>query len=378
MSTMQAVCLRSRQAEDLAVIEAPVPIPGSGQVQLAPRAAGVCGSDLSAFLAKRNFDWVERPRILGHEFSAVISGIGPGVEGFEVGQAVTAIAMQSCLRCPQCRRGDTNQCRERQIFGFHRDGAMAHAAVCDVRHVMPLREGLSFRAAALIEPLSVASRCVLRNCHLRPGDEVIVCGPGIIGMLCALLARASGARVTITGAPADESMRLQKARDLGFATRVVSAEQPLREQLEAPVDTLIEASGAPPALQEAQHCVRYGGTVSVVATYGQDITLDVTALVRAEQYLQTTMGSNWLDFEAAQDHLVQGRIPVDELVEEFPLEAGRGRVPGIEGKDDAEGRADDRGTMTADSKRLGAPNRARGIASARSRHLAPSPTRSML
>ena len=319
MNAMPAVCLQSTKPEDLQVIEAPIPVAGPGQVLLRPLRTGVCGSDLSAFLGKRNFDWVQRPRILGHEYSAVIETLGPGVEGFELGQLVTSVAMQSCLTCPNCRRGDTNLCRDRQIIGFHRDGAMAARCVCDTRYVMPILEGLTPVMASLIEPLSVASRCIARHSGIRPGDSVLVTGPGIIGMLCALLARSAGGRVSLVGVEGDRGVRLKKAEELGFDTLVVGPDALLEAQLDEPADHLVEASGAPPALASAHKAVRYGGRLHVVATYGQDVTLDKTATVRSEQFVQTTMGSNWDDFMRAQRHLLDGVIPVDSLVEEFAL-----------------------------------------------------------
>jgi len=69
---MKAVCLQSKDPRDIAVIEAPVPEPGPGEVRLKVEAVGICGSDVSSVMAKPNFDWVEGPRILGHEFAASI------------------------------------------------------------------------------------------------------------------------------------------------------------------------------------------------------------------------------------------------------------------------------------------------------------------
>lgn len=121
---MKAVCLQSREPRDVAVIEAPVPKPGPGQLRLKVEAVGICGSDVSAVMAKANFDWVERPRILGHEFAAIVEKVGDGVEGFAEGQQVCALAVQGCGSCENCRKGNTKICRDRRILGFNqpRDG----------------------------------------------------------------------------------------------------------------------------------------------------------------------------------------------------------------------------------------------------------------
>ena len=179
----------------MAVIEASVPEPGAGEIRLKVEAVGICGLDVSAVLAKPNFDWVQRPQIIGHEFVATVDILGDGVSGFSRGQKVCALAVRGCGSCGVCRVGHTNRCRDRKILGFHREGAMADLVVAEADRVIPLREGLGFVEGALIEPLSVASRCVLHNTDIEPGMDVVVSGCGIIGMLCALLARASGGNV---------------------------------------------------------------------------------------------------------------------------------------------------------------------------------------
>ena len=73
---MKALSLQSKTPKDIALIDAPVPEPDPGEVRLRVKAVGICGSDVSAALGKANFDWVQRPTILGHEFSAEIDSLG--------------------------------------------------------------------------------------------------------------------------------------------------------------------------------------------------------------------------------------------------------------------------------------------------------------
>ncbi|MEM8954130.1 MAG: alcohol dehydrogenase catalytic domain-containing protein [Verrucomicrobiota bacterium] len=318
---MKAVCLMSKEKRDLEVMDVDVPELAAGMVRVKVEAVGICGSDVSCVMGKANFDWVERPRILGHEYAGTVDGVGDGVDGIEVGQAVTSLAVQGCgsLECEPCRTGDTQRCIERRILGFHMEGAMAEYVLVEARHVIRLREGLGFVEGALVEPVSVASRHVLKGCEVEPGMCVAVSGCGIIGMLCALLARASGAEVTVSGAAWDRDVRLAKAEALGFRTVAVNEGVTLASQLDGPVDCLIEASGAPPALSAAVDAVKWGGTIGVVATYPVSIDMPMTQVVRGEQRLQGTMASAWDDFEAAMRHLADGVIPVADMVDEFGL-----------------------------------------------------------
>ena len=311
--------MRSHKAGDLALVEAPLPEPGPGQLRLAVHAVGICGSDVSAALAKPNFDWVPRPLVLGHEFSGVVDASGTGVMEWERGQRVSALSVQGCGRCPPCRAGNTQQCPDRSILGLSMPGAMAEYCLVDAAFAVPLRDGLSHLEGALIEPLAVACRCVRKGCEATAGDRVVVSGCGIIGLLCALVARACGAEVTVTGIAADAEVRLRKARDLCMATVVVSEAEPLARQVPEPVDILIEASGAPGALAAASEAVRPGGLIGVVATYPGSVPLPATDLVRREQRLHTSFGSTREDYEQAMDHLAGGDIPVEQLIETFPL-----------------------------------------------------------
>ena len=317
---MIALSMQSNRPRDLALVEVAVPEPGPHQLRLKVHAVGICGSDVSAALAKPNFDWVQRPLILGHELSGEIDAAGSAVEGWDLGQSVSALSVQGCLRCGYCLAGNTQQCRERTVLGLSAAGAMADYCVVAADQVVAVRHGLSHLYGALIEPLAVASRCVQRACEVGNGDTVVVSGCGIIGLLCALVSRGCGADVTITGIAEDEEVRLAKARELGFSTMVVSNVAPLASQLVAPVDVVIEASGAPGALSAAPDALKAGGLIGVVATYPVDVHLSATDLVRAEQQMHTSFGSTRDDYGQAMDHLAAGLIPVEDLVETFPLD----------------------------------------------------------
>lgn len=329
---------------NLAVESVDLPDPGVGEVLVQPLYVGICGSDNSASLGKSNFDWVERPRTIGHECSGRIVAFGPGTEDLDshnlkVGDEVCIVPMRGCGddRCRGCRRGRPNYCRKKKIFGFHRDGAMAEKMVVNVERCMPLRHGLTALEGAVAEPLSVAVQGIYRKCNIQPGMDVVVSGCGIIGMMSAELAKAAGARVAVTGLENDRNVRLKLAEERGFIPVVVSADKPLHQQLadgiddlsgrrfgdtyeNGSVDVLIECSGAPPALGSAGLSVQLEGTICVIATFGSDVTFQATPFVRSGQTMTGVMGSNREDFENAQTLLAQGVFPVDKYSNEYAFE----------------------------------------------------------
>ncbi len=316
--------------------------PGPGEVLVEPLFAGVCGSDNSACLGKPNFAWVQRPRTLGHEFSARIVAFGPGAEGYagmRVGDIVCALAMRGCKdpRCRGCRRGKWNYCRRKRIIGFHRDGGLAKRTILEVDRCVPLRPGITPLQAALIEPLSVVAQGVLRKCGIQPGMDVVVSGCGIMGLMAAELARAAGARVAITGIERDREVRLALAAQRGFVPIVVTAAMPLHERLRAGVealdgtrfgdafedglaDVLIECSGAPASLATAGLAVQPEGTILTIATYPCDVAFGATAFTRSGQSMLGVMGSSHEDYDNAQLLLQRGVLPVEVYTQLYQFE----------------------------------------------------------
>ena len=327
---------------NLAVENVALPEPAEGEVIVEPLFVGVCGSDNSASTGKPNFDWVERPRTIGHETSGRVVGFGPNTEGaggLKSGDVVCIVPMRGCTdpRCRGCGRGRPNYCRKKKIFGFHRDGAMAERMIVNVERCMPLAEGLTPLQGAVVEPLSVVAQGIHRKANIQPGMDVVVSGCGIIGLMAAELARAAGARVAVTGIERDREVRLKLAQERGFLPIVVSAENPLHEQLAAgiedlegrrfgdayengTVDCLIECSGFPPALGSAGLSVQLEGHICVIATFGADVTFGATAFTRSGQSMQGVMGSNREDFETAQALLQRGVFPVETYSQQYAFE----------------------------------------------------------
>jgi threonine dehydrogenase-like Zn-dependent dehydrogenase len=327
---------------NLAIEDVTLPEPKEGELVVEPLYVGICGSDNSASTGKPNFDWVERPRTIGHEASGRVVSFGPNTEGMgglKIGDEICIIPMRGCgdARCRGCRRGRPNYCRNKKIFGFHRDGAMAERMVVNVGRCMPLADGISAMQGAVIEPLSVVAQGIHRKCNIQPGMDVVVSGCGIIGLMAAELAKAAGARVAVTGIERDRNVRLALAEKQGFTPIVVSQEKPLHEQLSkgvealdgtrfgdayenGTVDVLIECSGFPPALGTAGLSVQLEGSICVIATFGSDVTFGATAFTRSGQSMQGVMGSNREDFETAQALLQRGVFPVDVYSQEYSFD----------------------------------------------------------
>ena len=226
---------------------------------------------------------------------------------------------------PYCRIGLPQLSSRRRVQGLHLDGGMAEYVCVEEEFLLPIPEGLDLELAALTEPLSVAEHCIGNRTSIGPGDQVIISGPGIIGLLCAISARSRGAEVIISGTEQDESTRLSAARTIGFETLVVGPDQPpLHEQITAyfpdGADALVEASGAVPALADAWQSVHANGTVTAVALYSRTIDFDLTQFLRKQIELRTSYASSRDDYLRAFKLLQDGTVDNSVLTQSYSLE----------------------------------------------------------
>src|SRR5215210_4230908 len=228
---MKAFVKTGHRPGDAGVREVPVVSPGPGEVLLGVASCGICGSDVHAFRSDSGFEWVTTPVTLGHEFSGIVEEVGPGVTRVSPGDRVVAVAVQGCGRCEICLSGATQLCPDRVAIGLSRDGGMAEYAVMPEQHLVPVPEGLDLAVAALGEPLSVAVHTVDTRAEIRPGQRVVVSGPGPIGVLCGVLARHREAEVLLTGVDRDSASRLPAAERAGLSTANLN-EKPLEDHLQ--------------------------------------------------------------------------------------------------------------------------------------------------
>jgi L-iditol 2-dehydrogenase len=316
---MDAIAKVRNEHGGLELITVDAPDPGPGEVVVDVVAAGICGSDLGIYTNEGGFEFVEFPRVLGHEYAGRVAAVGDGVERFAVGDHVTENIIRGCGHCEQCRTGNSQRCYDARITGLHHDGAFAPQILVPVTDLHHLPETLPMEDGALAEPTAVAVRAVRRNSTVGVGSTVLVEGPGPIGALTAIVARAQGARVVVSGVERDADHRLPVLEELGFETVVVGSDddrEALRDAIDARAyDVVFDTTGHPSGLQTASDVVAKGGQIVLVGQTNE-ATLTFNPLVRGEIDLQCSYTYDWDDFERAIGVLDDGRVPVDELVDD--------------------------------------------------------------
>src|SRR5580698_5792633 len=115
------------EAGRLELADRPVPAPGPGDVLVAVRSVGVCGSDVHYYQHGRIADFVVRsPLVLGHEASGRIAAVGDGVDPGRLGRRVAIEPGTACGHCAPCKAGRYNLCPEMSFFATPPvDGALA-------------------------------------------------------------------------------------------------------------------------------------------------------------------------------------------------------------------------------------------------------------
>jgi 2-desacetyl-2-hydroxyethyl bacteriochlorophyllide A dehydrogenase len=247
----------------------------AGEVVVDIHRAGVCGTDHEfwtgemAYLHSGHARYPMRP---GHEWSGVVTAIGPGVDGSWLGRRVTGDTMIGCGQCRRCRSGRHNVCEDRVEIGIRGGfpGALAEQLTVPVRALLALPDTVDDTAGAMVEPGGTALRSV-RSAELAAGDRVLVLGNGTVGLLVAEFARAEGAEVHLMGR---SQVGFEFARALGFAG--------MWERNEVPHlawDAVIDATNAAELPALALEVVEPGKRVVYIGISATPSLIDTRAMV---------------------------------------------------------------------------------------------------
>ncbi|WP_371400512.1 alcohol dehydrogenase catalytic domain-containing protein [Kribbella sp. NBC_00662] len=284
-----------------------------GEVRIAVAYVGICGTDLHVFHGDMD-GRVTTPATIGHEMSGTIVDLGPEVEGWSIGDAVTVMPLVWDGTCPACLAGNQHICQHLDFIGIDSPGALQQYWNVPAATLVKLPSGVSLRDAALVEPVAVAVHDVRRS-ELGPGDKAVVIGAGPIGVLIATVAGAFGADVVI--AEIDPARRATAA-ELGLATldpsSVDQAAWVEKWTDGAGADVVFEVSGSAAAVQGATDLVKVRGTLVVVAIHSQPRLLDLHRVFWRELRILGARVYQRQDFERAAELVANGTIPAEQLV----------------------------------------------------------------
>jgi alcohol dehydrogenase/L-iditol 2-dehydrogenase len=286
---------------------------GEEDVLLEVENAGVCGSDLHQWTADHSWQ-VNYPVVLGHEFGGRIVETGSRVTEWKAGdRVVSETAAVIDLDNPMTKAGFYNLDPSRKGFGYGVNGAMTRYVRVPARCLHRIPDNLPFEEACLTEPCCVAYNAVVENSRIKPGDQVIVLGPGTIGILCAAVAKLCGADVAVTGLPSDEA-RLKIAKQYGCETIVGDATAWARRKDNLGAHTVIDAAGISSTLKIALELVRPKGHITKVGWGRQPLGFSLDPLVQKNVTLQGSFSHNWPVWEKVIALLAGGKLDVKPII----------------------------------------------------------------
>jgi len=279
------------------------------EVLLEVQAVGVCGSDLHMWTAQQSWE-MKYPVVLGHEFCGVILETGRNVNGWKEGdRVVSETAAVIDANSPLTREGRYHLDPNRRGYGSLIDGAMRRFCPVPARILHRMPAGMAFEQAALTEPCCVAFNAVVQNARIKPGDRVVVLGPGPIGILSGAIARLCGASVAVVGLEADRT-RLDVAKHYGCEAIVGDAMNWAREVDGLGADGVVDATGVSVALSNALDLVRPGGWISKVGWGPQPVNFSLDRLVQKNVTLQGSFSHNWPIWERVIRLIAAGTLDV--------------------------------------------------------------------
>ncbi len=313
---MKAIVKTGAGEDQLELKEWPEPVPAADEVKLRIAYAGICGTDIHIIKG----EWpCNPPVVLGHEFCGTVTETGRSVTEFKVGDRVVASnPARTCGTCLYCRAGNPFMCNKRISVGYMIDGAFAEYLCMRQERCHKLPDTLSYRQAALGEPLSVAVHAVMERTIVHAGDVVVISGPGCVGLLTAAVAKLEGATVIVAGIGRD-AQRLACAHEMGADVVVDVSREDLPEVVRnhtrgIGADVVYECAGASQSLELCWESVKRGGSLVPVGIYPGPIMTDFNKVTMKELSVIGSFGYAWKSWQRTLWLLAERRINCEKLI----------------------------------------------------------------
>lgn len=292
MQGKMKAAIQRKTGTPLKIETLPIPQPGPGEILIKVTACGVCHSDLHAI----DGDWNPGPvlpLIPGHEVAGHVAGIGAGVKGFRLGDAVGVPWMYSaCGQCEFCQAGMETICKAAEATGYSKPGGYAEFMLADAAFVARLPKKADLYAIAPILCAGVTTYRGLKRTRVRPGQWMAVVGIGGLGHIAVQYAVAMGMRVAAVDVD-DEKLKLAKKLGAEFTVNAKKADPAaaIQEKLGGTHGAVVTAV-ATQAFEQAIGMLRPAGTVAYIGLPGgkaDQIRASISAITNWEL---TVTGSN--------------------------------------------------------------------------------------
>lgn len=326
--------------------EWPEPVTGPGQIKLRVKACGICGSDVPRVHGDEAHFF---PIVLGHEFSGEVCEIGEGVEGFHIGDRVTAAPLRPCMKCESCRSGNYGQCKHYSFIGSREPGGFAEYVTIPAENAVPFPKDVSYQAGAMFEPATVALHGILHS-DFHGGTRAAVLGGGNIGMFALQWLKILGARSVTVFDIAEKRLELAKTLGADETVNTIApdfAEKKKEILASGGFDYVYETAGQPVTIQMGLELVGAKKTLCCIGTPHRDFSFSWKLWEQINRKECVVTGS-WMSYSAPfpgdewkltahylstgalkiDSSMIYGEIPLSEIDRAFALFADGKTVPG--------------------------------------------------
>jgi threonine dehydrogenase-like Zn-dependent dehydrogenase len=298
--------------------ELPEPRPGPGEVVVAMRASGLCGSDLKPYRTGTSRTGSEATAVVpGHEPCGVVVELGPGVTGVSLDDRVMVHHYAGCRECEMCRAGYTQMCVvQRELYGGTQDGGHEDMMAAPDYACVPLPDELTFAEGAACACGTGTAFHAVKRLDLKQSETVAIFGQGPVGLSATMFAATLGARVLAVDVTAE---RLRLAEKLGADVTIDTGKADAVKAVKdltggRGADATLDATGIPEVRNSMLDAARDWGRACFVGE-GGDTTIDVSAQII---HRQLTVYGSWTFSIAGLDEVarfvVDHHLPMHDLI----------------------------------------------------------------
>ena len=302
-------CVAITSAKQLNIKDIEEPKLENGDVLIAVKKTGICGSDIHYWEAGAPVGMV-----MGHEYVGTV--LDPnGCEDLKVGDRVTALPISPCGHCSACLSGNPQYCLEtwNHATGLSLDYPGGLAPKMKIRSDMIIKvpDSVSDEEAAMVEPTAVGLHAI-HLADIKVGDKVLIIGGGIIGLVSAMFAKSEGA--SYVALSETNAARGQKSVDLQVADEWFDAKENILEKMYQKIpngfDKVIECCGNAPAVSTALSAVKPGGSVILVGVSLGPIQVPTAIAVTRELTVKGAIAYTKDEFKTCIDLMANKQIDV--------------------------------------------------------------------
>jgi len=296
--------------------DVPMPTVGDNDLLIKVKKTAICGTDVHIY----KWDaWSQRtiktPMTIGHEFVGEIVEMGRAVQGYRIGERVSAEGHIVCGVCRACRAGKRHLCPNTRGIGVNRDGCFAEFVAVPASNAWHVHESVSDEIASIFDPYGNATHTALSFDMV--GEDVLITGAGPIGCMAAAIARHVGARnVVITDV---NDYRLDLALSLG-ANRAVNVSREKLENVKKELDMVggfdigLEMSGSPQAFESMLDNMYNGGRIALLGILPNGAGIDWDKVIFKGLFLKGIYGREMFETWYKMQTMLRSGLDISNVI----------------------------------------------------------------